>query len=67
MNKQTYEAKSVRYARAYVPYGLSYDVGRNWLVGLDFKTGVGVQKIEGEKVNYIRKTGAFIIGVKYLL
>jgi hypothetical protein len=67
MNKESYDAKSVLYGRVYVPYGISYATGaqKKWLFGFDFKTGVGAQKIEGESANYIKKTGAFIIGVKY--
>ncbi len=64
---ETYKAKSVVYSRLYVPYGVHYALGDHWLVGLDFKTGIGVQFIAGEKANYIRKTGAFILGAKYRL
>ena len=65
MNAESYEAKSVAYSRIYIPYGIGYGIGQKTIIGLDFKTGVGVQKISGEQANYIKKTGAFILSVKY--
>ena len=61
----TYAAKSVRNLRLYVPYGIGYRVGANWILGFDFRTGIGFQQIQGGSSNYIRKTGAFVLGAKY--
>lgn len=66
-NTETYKAKSVVYSRLYVPYGVHYSLGDKWLVGLDFKTGIGVQFVQGEQANFINKTGSFVFGAKYRL
>ena len=64
-NIDFYAAKQVSYSRLYIPYGISYSLGTDLKVGFDFRTGIGVQKIEGEEANFIQKTGAFVIGAKY--
>jgi len=64
-NTKTYAAKSVQYGRFYIPYGIGYGINNNLIIGFDFKTGIGFQKIPGHSVNYIKKTGAFVLGVKY--
>jgi hypothetical protein len=66
-NVETFDAKSVYYARFYIPYGIGYGLNERWIIGFDFKTGIGVQKIQGKSSNYIKKTGAFVLGVKYRL
>jgi len=63
--QESYAAKSVLYSRVYVPYGLHYQVSSNWQLGFDFRTGVGAQFIQGEKADFIKKTGALVIGARY--
>ncbi|MEM9022275.1 MAG: hypothetical protein AAGB22_00940, partial [Bacteroidota bacterium] len=60
-----YAAKPVIYSRLYIPYGLHYAVSSSWSVGLDFKTGIGLQTITGEGTEFMERTGAVIIGAKY--
>lgn len=64
---EKYDAKSVAYTRLYIPYGVHYSIGKKWLLGFDFRSGIGMQKIQGEDVNFIRKTGLFSIGAQYIL
>ena len=64
-NVETYKAKSVFYSRVYVPYGLHYATSKYWTFGFDLRTGIGMQLIEGEKANFIKKTGTFALGAKY--
>ncbi|MGB0424706.1 MAG: hypothetical protein ACPGED_10290 [Flavobacteriales bacterium] len=66
-NRETFSAKPVMYSRLYVPYGLYVDLGQNMQLGFDARTGIGAQFIQGEKANFINKTGAFILGVKYAI
>lgn len=63
--EETYEAKSVFYSRLYVPYGIHYSINKQWQIGFDFRTGVGAQFIQDERPDFIRKTGAFVIGARY--
>ena len=62
---EKFKAKPVVYSRLFVPYGVYVDVGKKMQLGFDARTGIGAQFIKGEKVNFINKTGAFILGVKY--
>ncbi len=64
-NREKYKAKAIYYSRAYIPYGLHYVVNENLSVGFDLRTGMGLQLIQGEKVNRINRTGALIFGMKY--
>lgn len=64
-NVETFSAKPVFYSRLYVPYGVYVDVGKKMQLGFDARTGIGAQFIQGERVNFINKTGAFIFGLKY--
>ena len=66
-NIETYDAKSVMYSRAFVPYGFQYRVGKHVSLGIDCRSGVGLQWIKGERVNLIRKTGVFSLGMRYIL
>jgi len=65
VNKKSYSARSTYYSRIYVPYGIKYGIGPKWQVGLDFRTGMGWQFLQGHASNYIRRTGAVIIGAKF--
>lgn len=62
-NMQTYQAKNVYYARAYVPYGLHYRF-EEFSVGIECRRGLGIQKIEGSPANFMDKSSAFLIGMK---
>lgn len=64
-NIETFKAKPVIYSRLFIPYGIYIDVGKKIQLGFDARTGVGAQFIQGEKANFINKTGAFIFGLKY--
>ncbi|NNC86307.1 MAG: hypothetical protein HKN75_09505, partial [Bacteroidia bacterium] len=50
-NVETFQAKHVLYSRVYIPYGLHYQVSNHWTMGLDFRYGIGMQSIQGEKTN----------------
>ncbi len=65
-DQQRYEAKTVYYSRLYIPYGIHYQISKSWLLGFDFRKGIGMQIIKGEQVNYIKKAGSFHLGAKYL-
>lgn len=64
---EKFEGRAVYYSRVYVPYGIHYRVGEHFLLGLDFRTGIGMQMIGSEKVNFMKRSGALSIGGKYLL
>ena len=65
MNKETYDANSVYYTRLYAMAGLSYRVGSRWLIGINYRKGVGAQFIEGGNTNFIYKIGVFMLSAKY--
>jgi len=65
LNQEKYKAKPIYYSRAYIPYGLHYIINESISVGFDLRTGMGIQLIQGEKVNRIRRTGAFVLGLQY--
>ncbi len=67
MQEDRYDAKNVYYMRAYIPYGLSYQVNEKVSAGFEARGGVGVQMISGEDSNFMQRTGSFILGIKYLL
>lgn len=64
---ERFEAKSVYYSRFYIPHGFHYQFNQKFMLGLDFRSGAGIQKISGERANYIRKTNAFILAAKFRL
>ncbi len=65
MTMETYAGTAVNYMRMYVPYGIGHNISKNWILGFDFRTGIGVQFIEGRDTNFIKKTGTFTLGVKH--
>lgn len=66
-NVETFGAKPIIYSRFYIPYGINYQVSPSLSFGLDFRSGLGTQFIKGEKANFIKKTGAWILGFQYHL
>ena len=61
------DAKSVRYARAYIPFGLHYNLTSKLSLGLDFRKGFGWQIIPGHKPNFIKNNLQFGLGLSYSL
>lgn len=64
---EMYEAKSVSYTRVFIPYGIHYKMGKRVLLGLDLSKGIGWQRVGKDKMNYMKKSSGFAIGLKYLL
>lgn len=64
-NKAVYDAKALYYYRLYVPYGMHLKFTDNFSMGLDFRRGIGWQKAQGEKSNFIESSGSFQIGGKF--
>ncbi|MEM6965930.1 MAG: hypothetical protein AAF573_14275 [Bacteroidota bacterium] len=64
---ERYEAKSVVYSRIFIPYGLHYQIGKYTTLGLDFRTGRGLQFIGSEKVNWMRRSGGMALGMRFIL
>jgi|GEM_PF-970657 len=62
-----YEAKPVYYLRPHIPVELHYQLTNKMTMGLNFRPGVGIQKISKGNTNFIPRTGAMIIGFKCLL
>jgi hypothetical protein len=59
---EKYAAKTVTYARLFIPFGVHYGVDDQWSIGLDFRLGLGAQFLPGAPVNFIRRTGMFALG-----
>lgn len=64
---EMYKAKSVYYTRAFIPYGIHYQVGKKILLGLDMSKGIGWQRVGKDHVNYMKKSSGFALGLKYIL
>lgn len=61
------EAKSIRYARAYIPFGLHYHLSPRLSLGLDMRKGFGWQMVPGNKPNFIKTNMQFGLGLSYSL
>lgn len=62
MNQDHYKARQVYYTRAFIPFGIHYQVSSKWSLGFDLRTGLGLQMIKGAPDNIITNTGSFILG-----
>ena len=65
MNMEKFEAKQVYYTRGFIQHGIHLGFGPHWQVGLNMRTGMGLQFIEGADPNFIQKTGSLQSGAKY--
>jgi len=65
MNVEHFEAKQVYYTRGFIQHGVHYGLGKKWQLGINMRTGIGMQFIQDADPNFIRKTGGFMIGAKY--
>ena len=66
-NRSVYGAKTVLYARFYVPFGIHMKMGENWSFGFVSKRGFGLQSIVGGSTNYIRRMHSLNLGAKFLI
>jgi hypothetical protein len=60
-----FNAKPVLYNRVFMPYGIHYQVAPVVSIGIDMRTGYGVQTVVGGGSQFIRKTGQFMISTRF--
>lgn len=63
-SQQTYDGKSIAYARAYIPIGLSLKWFRHLESNMEYKFGGGFEQVIGGNATGF-KTGEFTIGLRY--
>lgn len=63
-NMESFSGKHVSYGRIYAPYGVHYRIGNRYHLGLDFRTGIGMQAIQNEHPDFIKKSGSFMFGMR---
>lgn len=62
--EERYQAKQAYYVRGFIPYGLYFKVSEGFALGLEGRSGRGLQLIEGGRFNVMRKAGALMLGLR---
>lgn len=70
-NKEVYGARNLMFFRAFVLAGIAYEFGKpnvienKWSLGIEFRLGTGLQKIQGGNTVPINQTSNFIYYLRY--
>lgn len=61
-----FEGRKVSYARMFIPFGVHYNLTKNASLGLNFKRGIGWQRVQGDGTHFIRQNigMALTLGLK---
>ena len=65
MTSERYDARMVYYLRGYIPYGIHYSVDDCAMIGLEARSGIGLQAIQGGDRNFMKNTTTLMLSVKY--
>jgi len=64
LTAEHFMAKQVYYLRGFIPYGLYFRFSDGFALGLEGRSGRGLQFIEGGEVNFMEKAGALMLGLQ---
>lgn len=64
-NRAFHSARRVYNIRAYIPYGIYYQITKGFSLGFEARRGIGWQVLELDESNRMRRAGAFMLSARF--